>query len=135
MVIFSHCFLKIHTFHCLFILFVDFFVVVFFFSEQLCAPELHDCQASMCSREKIVTDLQAHQTTYSPDQDQAESEPEPDPDIELELCVLDLEDPDQQEVRTRVGPVTLDVYKDTTVHFNLLFFLFSVDRPYSPRSL
>uniref|UniRef100_A0A3P8WIQ2 RING-type E3 ubiquitin transferase n=1 Tax=Cynoglossus semilaevis TaxID=244447 RepID=A0A3P8WIQ2_CYNSE len=104
-------------------------------SEQLCAPELHDCQASMCSREKIVTDLQAHQTTYSPDQDQAESEPEPDPDIELELCVLDLEDPDQQEVRTRVGPVTLDVYKDTTVHFNLLFFLFSVDCPYSPRSL
>lgn len=101
-----------------------FVVVLFFFSEQLCAPELHDCQASMCSREKIVTDLQAHQTTYSPDQDQAESEPEPDPDIELELCVLDLEDPDQQEVRTRVGPVTLDVYKDHSSLQPTVFFVF-----------
>ncbi len=73
------------------------------FSEQLCASELHGRRTSISSGEKIVCDLQAHQTAYSQDQDRAESELDPDRDIQLELCALDLEDSDHQEIKSQVG--------------------------------
>lgn len=68
-------------------------------SEQLCASEQHARRTSIGSGEKI--DLQAHRTTFSQDQDRAESESDPDRDIELELCALDMEDSDQQEIKSQ----------------------------------
>lgn len=75
------------------------------FSEQLCASELHGRRTSISSGEKILSDLQAHQTAYSQDRHPAESEPDPDRDIELELCALDLEDSDHQEIRSQVSMI------------------------------
>ena len=76
------------------------------FSEQLCASELHRRRTSLSSGEKIVSDLQTHQTAYSQDRDRvcdrADSEPDPDRDIELELCALDMEDSDHQEIKSQV---------------------------------
>lgn len=73
------------------------------FSEQLCASEQHARRTSIGSGEKI--DLQAHRTTFSQDQDRAESESDPDRDIELELCALDMEDSDQQEIKSQVSMI------------------------------
>lgn len=70
-------------------------------SEQLCASELHGRRTSVGSGEKIVSDQQAHQTAFSQAQDRAESEPDPDRDIELELRALDMEDSDQQEIKSQ----------------------------------
>lgn len=67
-------------------------------SEQLCASELHTRQTSIGSGEKIVSDLQVHQTAFSLDPDRSESEP--DRDIELELCALDI-DSDNQEIKSQ----------------------------------
>lgn len=75
------------------------------FSEQLCASELHARRTSIGSGEKIVSDLKAHRTTFSQDQDRAESESDPDRDIELELCALDMEDSDQQEIKSQVSMI------------------------------
>ena len=69
----------------------------------MCASEHHGRQNS--SGEKMVSDLQARQSTYGRDRDQAGSETDPDRDIELELCALDLEDSDQPEMATQVGRV------------------------------
>ncbi|KAM3873804.1 roquin-2 [Diretmus argenteus] len=74
-------------------------------SEQLCASELHGRRRSMSGGEKMVSDLQARQATYSQGRERvhnrAESEPEPDRDIELELCVLDMEDSDHQDIKSQ----------------------------------
>ncbi|TNN65073.1 Roquin-2 [Liparis tanakae] len=75
-------------------------------SEQLCASALHCRRTSVSSGEKLVSDLQALQTAaYSRDRGRdrgrAESEPDPERDIELELCALDLEDSDQQEIKSQ----------------------------------
>ncbi|XP_062290860.1 roquin-2 [Scomber scombrus] len=74
-------------------------------SEQLCASELHRRRTSLSSGEKIVSDLQTRQTSYSQDRDRvcdrAESEPDPDRDIELELCALHMEDSDNQEIKSQ----------------------------------
>lgn len=70
-------------------------------SEQLCASERHGRRTSISSGEKIVSDLQAHQTVYSRDRSRAESEPDPDRDIELELCALDMEDSEHQEIKSQ----------------------------------
>ncbi|XP_071386414.1 roquin-2 isoform X1 [Centroberyx affinis] len=75
-------------------------------SEQLCASELASRRRSMSGGEKMVSDLQAHQTSYrASDRERvcgrAESEPEPDRDIELELCVLDMEDSDHQDIKSQ----------------------------------
>uniref|UniRef100_A0A671X6M5 RING-type E3 ubiquitin transferase n=1 Tax=Sparus aurata TaxID=8175 RepID=A0A671X6M5_SPAAU len=69
-------------------------------SEQLCASELHR-RTSISSGEKIVSDLQTHQTAYSRDRSRTESEPDPDRDIELELCALDMEDSDHQGIKSQ----------------------------------
>uniref|UniRef100_A0A3Q3LCT0 RING-type E3 ubiquitin transferase n=1 Tax=Labrus bergylta TaxID=56723 RepID=A0A3Q3LCT0_9LABR len=68
--------------------------------------ELHCRRTSISSGEKIVSDLQTHQTVYSQDQDRAESESDPGRDIELELCALDMEDSDPQEIKSQVSPRT-----------------------------
>ncbi|XP_022076167.1 roquin-2 isoform X1 [Acanthochromis polyacanthus] len=70
-------------------------------SEQLCASELRARRTSISSGEKIVSDLKAHQTTFSKDRDRTESEPDPDRDIELELCALDMEDSDHQDINSQ----------------------------------
>ncbi|KAM9841819.1 roquin-2 [Aulostomus maculatus] len=74
-------------------------------SEQLCASELRSQQTSLSSGEKIVSDLQTHQTAYCQDRDRVcerdESEPDHDRDIELELCALDMEDTDPQEIKSQ----------------------------------
>ncbi|XP_035463942.2 roquin-2 isoform X2 [Scophthalmus maximus] len=72
-------------------------------SEQLCASELHGRRTSISSGEKMVSDLQAHQTAYRQDRngDRAGSEPDPERDIELELCALDMEDSDHQESKSQ----------------------------------
>lgn len=69
--------------------------------DQLCAPEMQTCRTSLSSGEKIVSDLQGHQTAFSRDQDRMDSEPDPDRDIELELCALDMEDSDHQEIKSQ----------------------------------
>lgn len=52
-----------------------------------------------------MSDLKAHRTAFSQDQDRAESESDPDRDIELELCALDMEDSDQQEIKSQVSMI------------------------------
>ncbi|XP_074546434.1 roquin-2 isoform X1 [Halichoeres trimaculatus] len=68
---------------------------------ERCYSELHGRRTSISSGEKIVSDLQAPQTTYSQHRDQAERESDPGPDIELELCALDMEDSDHQEIKSQ----------------------------------
>ncbi|XP_076020301.1 roquin-2 isoform X2 [Genypterus blacodes] len=75
-------------------------------SDQHCASELPDRRRSVCGAEKMASDLQAHQSGYSKGRDhhvcdRAGSESEPDRDIELELCALDMEDSDQQQIKSQ----------------------------------
>lgn len=74
-------------------------------SEQLCTTDLQGRRTSISSGDKIVSELQTHnQSVYSLDRERlSESETEPDRDIELELCALDLEDSDQQDVKSQDG--------------------------------
>lgn len=72
------------------------------FSEHLYASELHGRGTSVGSGEKIVSDLQVQQTAFSQARDRDESESDPNRDIELELRALDMEDSDQQEIKSQV---------------------------------
>ncbi|XP_057674527.1 roquin-2 isoform X2 [Corythoichthys intestinalis] len=56
----------------------------------------HLCQHT--SNEKMASDQQSHQTSFSQDQ---ESEASSERDIELELCALDMEDSDPQDIRSK----------------------------------
>lgn len=71
-------------------------------SEQLCTSDLQGRRTSISSGEKIVCELQPRRCVYGLDEERlCESEPEPDRDIELELCALDMEDSDQQDVKSQ----------------------------------
>ncbi|KAM6902410.1 roquin-2 isoform 1-T2 [Xenentodon cancila] len=70
-------------------------------NEHLYASELHGRRTSVSSGEKIVSDLQAQQTAFSQGRDRDESEADPNRDIELELRALDMEDSDQQEIKSQ----------------------------------
>ncbi|XP_017265885.1 roquin-2 isoform X1 [Kryptolebias marmoratus] len=70
-------------------------------SEHLCASELEGCRASISSGEKVGSDLQNRQSAFSQDQNQAERELDTDRDIELDLRVLDIEDSDNQEIKSQ----------------------------------
>ncbi|XP_077398365.1 roquin-2 isoform X2 [Vanacampus margaritifer] len=61
-------------------------------SEQLCQHS---------SSEKMVCDLQSHQTAFRQEQDREESVPGSEPDIELELCALDMEDSEPQDIKSQ----------------------------------
>lgn len=89
------------------------------FSEQLCASELHR-RTSISSGEKIVSDLQTHQTAYSRDRSRTESEPDPDRDIELELCALDMEDSDHQEIKSQVGMIKSDINQSEILQYHCI---------------
>lgn len=84
--------------------------------EQLLSTDLKGQFTTVGTGENFVSELHTHHSGYELDEEQLrESESEPDRDIELELCVLDMEDVDQQAVKSHdnesvdlVSPQTQD---------------------------
>lgn len=70
--------------------------------EQFSSTDLRGQRTSVGTQENLVSEQRPHQTGYVLDEERlGETESEPDRDIELELCALDMEDTDQQDVKSQ----------------------------------